>query len=399
MLKEEAEAIIDVPLDEVWDWVKNLENITSIIPRVEIIEKIEENHLIVRGDVLPFLNLPDEITTGEAKTIEVNEGKKHTRTITEGKIYKIETFLQCEEREENETRIFMKAEGELKGKAGTALEKLVFLPVTETLVPSARINDILQELKENIKEYMRKHWKEELEKKTKELESFVYTVSHDLRTPLISLEGFADILSEEYGEELGEEGKHYLERIRANVDKIDNFIDDLLQLSRVGRKEPPKEDVDLEEVAQEVADDLSTELEEKEIEVKIGNNLPSFYFERKRVYQIFSNFISNACKYMGDQENPQIRIDGKDKDGSWLVWVEDNGIGIAEDQQEKIFEVFQRENRVEEEGTGVGLSITKKIVESHDGEIWVESEKGKGSTFYIEFPKSTVKNLEDEKED
>ncbi len=396
MIEEEAEVTIDVPLEEVWEWVKNLENITSIIPRVEIIEKIDDNHLKVRGDVLPFFDLPEEIAVGEAETVEVNDSEKYTRTITEGEAFKIETFLQCEKEGENETRIYMSADGELKGKAGTALEKIIFIPVTGPIIPAARIDEILQKLKENIKDHMRKHWKEELEKKTKELKSFVYTVSHDLRTPLISLEGFADILAEEYGDELGEEGKHYLERIHANVDKIDSFLDDLLKLSRIGRKEPPKEELDLKETAQEVTEDLRSKLEEKGIKVEIEDNLPTFYFERKRMYQIFSNFISNACKYMGDQENPQIEVGGKDKDGKWTIWVEDNGIGIEEDQKEKIFEVFQRENRVEEEGTGVGLAITKRIVETHDGKIWVESEKGEGSTFYIEFPKASVRIPEDE---
>lgn len=396
MIEEEAEVTINIPLEEVWEWVKNLENITSIIPRVEIIGKIDDNHLEVRGDVLPFFDLPEEIAVGEAETVEVNDSEKYTRTITEGEVFKMETFLQCEEKGENETRIYMSADGELKGKAGTALEKILFIPVTETIIPAARINAILQKLKENIKDHMRKHWKEELEKKTKELKSFVYTVSHDLRTPLISLEGFADILAEEYGDELGEEGKHYLERIHANVDKIDSFLDDLLQLSRIGRKEPPKEEVDLKEIAREVTEDLRSRLEEKGIKVETEDDLPTFYFERKRMYQIFSNFISNACKYMGEQENPRIGVGGEDKDGKWVIWVEDNGIGIEEDQKEKIFEVFQRENRVEEEGTGVGLAITKRIVETHDGKIWVESEKGEGSTFYIEFPKASVRIPEDE---
>lgn len=396
MLREEAECFIDVPLEEVWEWAKDLENITSVIPRVEIKEKISEKEVIVRGVVLPVIDLPEQMTTGKARTIEVNESEKYTRTVTEGEIFEIETFFQCEESGENETKIYMEAKGNLKGFSGKLLEKILFLPITTKIVSSARVDEILKGVENNLKDYMRKHWKDQLEKKTKELEAFVYTVSHDLRTPLISIEGFSDILIEEFGEGLGEDGKHYLNRIQANVEKMDDFINDLLQLSRIGRKEPPKQEIDLKKVMEEVIDDLSTRIEEKEMQIELQEDFPSFYFERKRLYQIFSNFISNACKYAGDEKNPKLEIGIENKGDSWLLWAEDNGIGIEEENQEKIFEIFSRENRSDAEGTGVGLSIVKRIIESHNGEIWVESEKGKGSTFYVEFPKEEVqKDSED----
>ncbi len=399
MIRESATATIDVPLEHVWDWIKDLENIASKIPRVEILEKIDDNKLKVRGNVLPIFNLPEDLSGGIAETVEVDENKYHTITITEGEIFTLWTRLECEGLEDGRTKIYMEAEAELAGLSGSILEKIVYNRLVKLFLPSTRIQEILDGLTENIKDYMRMHWRKELEKKTKELKTFVYTVSHDLRTPLVSLEGFAELLEDEYGDELGEEGKHYLERISANVDKIDSFLNDLLQLSRIGRKEPPKELVDLEDVVNEVGEDLRTDLEEKGISLEVGGELPSFYFERKRIYQVFSNFISNACKYIGTPENPKIEIDGEDKGDSWLVWVEDNGIGIEDDQQENIFEVFQRENRVDEEGTGVGLAITKRIVEEHDGEVWVESEVGEGSTFYMEFPKHAVEKPEEEEEE
>lgn len=229
--------------------------------------------------------------------------------------------------------------------------------------------------------------KEDLEKKNKELEAFVYTVSHDLRTPLISLEGFSDMLSEEFGDVLGEDGIHYLERIKANVQKMDDFIDDLLELSRIGRKEPPKEDVNMGGVVDEVLEDLRSRIEEKDINVEVKGDMPTICFQRKRVYQIFSNLVSNACKYMGEPENPRIEIGFEDKGDKCLFWVEDNGIGIEEDQKDKVFEIFQREERGDAKGTGVGLAIVKRIIENQGGEIWVESEKGEGSTFYVNLPK------------
>jgi|GEM_PF-2031470 len=396
MIRETAKTTLDVPLDYVWEWIKDLENIVSKIPKVEIIEKLGDSKLKVRGNFLPLFNLPGEMNVAEAETVEVNEREKYTRTITKNEIFEMRTRLECEEVNDDETRIFMEVEADLEGSSGDVVERIIYNPITKLIVPSTRINELLYGLTENIKDFMREHWREELKKKTEELKTFVYTVSHDLRTPLVSLEGFAELLEDEYGDELGDEGKHYLDRISANVDKIDGFLNDLLQLSRVGRKEPPKQEIDLKESAEEAANDLRNSLDEKDIELRIADELPTFYFEEKRIYQLFSNFISNACKYIGETDEPYIEIGYEDKGDSWLIWIKDNGIGINEDQQEEIFEVFQRENRVDEEGTGVGLAITKRIVEEHDGEIWVESEKGEGSTFYMEFPKSAVTKDEED---
>ncbi len=390
MIFEEAERFVDVPAQEVWEWVKELENIVSVIPRVEIIEMRDEREGEARGHVLPdFLpfSLPEELNVGEAKTVEVNESEMYTRTVTEGEVFRLETYLECEKVSENETRLYMRAEGELRGTTGTLLEYLLFFSPVTRIVTGTQIDRILSDLGENLKEYMRKYWREELEKKTKELEAFVYTVSHDLRTPLISLEGFSDMLQEEFGAELGEEGLHYLDRIKANVEKMDNFIDDLLELSRVGRKEEENEKVDVQEVVEEVVNDLSSVLEEKGIDVRIQEEMPTLLFQRKRLYQIFSNLISNSCKYMGTPETPKIEIRAESQESNWLLCVEDNGIGIEEENQEKIFEIFHREKRLEEEGTGVGLAIVSQIIENSGGKIWVESEKGKGSKFYIKIPK------------
>ncbi len=392
MIVEEAERFVDVPIAEVWDWVKKLENIVKVIPRVEIIEMQDDREASVRGYVLPDnipFSLPEELAAGKAETVEVDESKKFTRTITQGEIFWLETFLQCEEISENETKLYMRAKGELKETTGTVLEYLLFFSPFTRIVTGTQINQILDDLGENLKEYMRKYWREELKKKTEELEAFVYTVSHDLRTPLISLEGFSDMLQEEFEDQLGEEGLHYLDRIQANVQKMDGFIDDLLELSRVGRKDGEKEleEVDVREVVDEIVSDLSSRIEEKGIDVKIQDDLPVCLFQRRRLYQVFSNLISNSCKYIGNPENPEIRIGAEDEENYWELWVEDNGIGIEEENQDKIFEIFHREKRAEEEGTGVGLAIVSKIIENQGGKIWVESEKGKGSKFHIQIPK------------
>lgn len=229
-----------------------------------------------------------------------------------------------------------------------------------------------------------------LVKANEELEDFIYTVSHDLRTPLISIKGFSDLLEDEFGGELGSEGKNYLNRIQSGVEKIDNFLNDLLLLSRIGRKSVLEGEVKLENLIDDIREDLSAKIEEVGAEIKVEGELPKFYFEKKRLNQLVSNLVSNAVKFLGDQDNPLVRIGAEDKGNSWVLWVEDNGIGIEPENRENVFDIFFQEQRVDEEGTGIGLSIAKRIVEDYNGKIWVESEKGRGSTFYVEFPKEEV---------
>ncbi len=393
MIEIEAEKKIDIPIDEVWEWIKNPENIDSALPIVEIIDKTEEGRILRTTLLDGSLSMPEEITTGKSRQVEVDEAEKYAKSVIEGEIWTVEASTKCEEISENETKIYFKGRGGFKGLAGSLLEKMLFFTPFSNIALEGQIEEVMDEFARKIRKHMRERWRKALEEKTKELEAFVYTVSHDLRTPLISIEGFSDMLLEEYEDELDEDAIHYLNRIQSNVEKMDEFIDDLLQLSRIGREETPKEVFSVESIVEEITEDLSSKVDEKDIKIKIETDLPELYFERKRMYQIFSNFVSNACKYMDDeQEECWIKIGAEDRGNSWVLWVEDNGIGIEPENQEKIFKIFNREGRADEKGTGVGLSIVKQIVESHKGEIWVESEKGEGSTFYIEFPKAEVEN-------
>ncbi len=170
MIEQESEKKLDVPVDVVWNWVKKLENITSLIPRVEIVEKITEKKAKVKGNVFRILNPPEEIIVGEAETVETNEEEKYTRSITEGRIFRIETFLKCGENKENQTKIQMKAKAELKGFAGTLLEKIIFIPIISDAILTNQIDEILNELGRRLEKYMRKKWKNKLEKKIKKIE-------------------------------------------------------------------------------------------------------------------------------------------------------------------------------------------------------------------------------------
>ena len=246
-------------------------------------------------------------------------------------------------------------------------------------------NEALQESNRRLEEALAN-----LDEKNKELESFVYTVSHDLKAPLVSLEGFASMLLDGHKEALDEKGQLYLSRIQANVEKMGNLIQDLLELSRIGRIVHSYESVDVTQIIKEAVETLEIQLSERGTELVIQDNLPTITCDRVRIKQVFENLIDNANKFMGEEnDKPRIEIGFHNNEDFFEFFVKDNGIGIQKEYQEKVFEIFARLGDVEVEGTGVGLAIVKKIVETHGGKIWLDSEVGKGTTVYFTLPKSS----------
>jgi signal transduction histidine kinase len=228
-----------------------------------------------------------------------------------------------------------------------------------------------------------------LEGQNEELERYTYTVSHDLRSPLVTIRGFLGYLrnAAEAGdlERLDKD----LTRISNAVDKMHTLLNELLELSRVGRLTSPPEDVPLEEIVRETANLLTGQFEAGNIRLKIAGGLPHVHADRIRVSEVMQNLLNNAAKFMGDQPNPTIEIgmNGFDDDDKPIIFIRDNGIGIHPDFHERIFGLF---NRLDPsvEGTGVGLTLVKRIIEIHGGRIWLESEPGKGSTFLLTLPAS-----------
>jgi len=236
----------------------------------------------------------------------------------------------------------------------------------------------------------------ELVEKNKEVENFIHIISHDLKAPIVSIQGFASILKKELGSTL--QGVHldYFSRIQANAQQMNVLILDLLEFSRVGRIEDEKEAVDTKLLVQEIVEELKPEIDKRHIQVQVDDHLPTLWASKKRLNQVLTNLISNSVKYMGSPQTPKIEIGSSEPNGSGLatLWVKDNGIGIKKEFQEKIFKIFQRvPNQLKVEGTGIGLSIVKKIVELNQGKVWVESEEGKGSQFFIEWPKADRQSL------
>ncbi len=221
-----------------------------------------------------------------------------------------------------------------------------------------------------------------------ELESFSYSISHDLRAPLRSVNGFADILKEDYGEELDEEANRIIDIIKNSGLKMGELIDDILAFSRLGRKELSKSNIDMSKLFEEVKDEVSNEYKNHEAEVTI-ENLHNTAGDISLLRQVVVNLLSNAFKYSAENETIRIKISSELKRNQIIYSVSDNGVGFDMKYHDKLFGVFQRlHSNNQFEGTGVGLAIVKRIVEKHGGEIWAESIINNGSTFYFSLPKA-----------
>ena len=231
------------------------------------------------------------------------------------------------------------------------------------------------------------HLEEDVRLRTQELEAFVYTVSHDLKSPVVSIQGMASLFMEKYGNQLEEKGKHYIERVIANANYMEELIIGLLTLSRVGGKQTATKNGRPAEVLHQILEIHKERFAGKKIEVVLAQGIPDFFFDQTQLTQVFENLISNAAKFMGDQPHPRIEIGGKELNEGVEFYVKDNGIGIDPAYHEKVFSIFQRLKEVDVEGTGVGLSIVKKIIDLAGGKIWIESKKGEGTTFFFLLPR------------
>ena len=230
---------------------------------------------------------------------------------------------------------------------------------------------------------------EALAGKNKELDDFTYIVSHDLKEPLRGVKAFTKLLMEDYSGRLDDEGKKYLKTISDSSTRMGRLIEDLLNLSRIGRIRNIEPGVDFNELLSDVKKNLVYALEEKKVNLTIRPDFPKAACDRIRISEVFSNLVSNAIKYTKKDITPVIEIGWSDKKDLYEFYVKDNGIGIEKQYYDKIFQIFQRLHaKGEYEGTGAGLTIVKKIVENHGGKVRVESEVDVGSTFYFTLPKA-----------
>jgi len=280
-------------------------------------------------------------------------------------------------------------------KAITAMASVPTAILLVRLVPKALafpspedLRSANRELRQEVAERKRGEKKvqilnERLEATNKELEAFTYSVSHDLRAPLRHLDGFSKLLLEEHTNEISEEGRRYLARIREGALRMGSLIDDLLNLARVGRKELTPQLAALSSLVTEVLADLKAETQGREVEWKVGT-LPFVECDPALMKQVFANLLSNAVKFTRPRPQAVIEVGAKTQDGQPVVFVRDNGVGFSMKYADKLFGVFQRLHRQEDfEGTGVGLATVRRIIQKHGGRIWAEAELDQGATFYF----------------
>ncbi|MBI5570207.1 MAG: response regulator [Desulfomonile tiedjei] len=226
----------------------------------------------------------------------------------------------------------------------------------------------------------------ELEAANTELREFAYVVSHDLKAPLRAVSQLAGWIASDHSEHMDQDGKEMITLLLGRLDRMHNLIEGILQYSRIGRVREEADEVDLDRLLHDIIDLLAPP---EHIRIEVLRPLPVVFYEPTRAGQVLQNLISNAMKYM-DKPQGEIRIDCENSGSFWQISVADNGPGIDSKYFEKIFMIFQTlQARDDFESTGIGLTLVKRIVEMHGGKIWLESELGKGTTFFFTIPRPT----------
>ncbi|SFC52182.1 PAS domain S-box-containing protein [Halobiforma haloterrestris] len=225
----------------------------------------------------------------------------------------------------------------------------------------------------------------DLRESNERLEQFAYAASHDLQEPLRMISSYLQLIEDRYGDELDEDGEEFLEFAVDGADRMREMIDGLLEYSRVESRGEPLQPVDLDAVLDDVRDDLRVKIEENDTEIS-ADPLPRVNGDEGQLRQVFQNLLENAIEYSGD-EPPEVDITAERDGDEWVISVSDRGIGIDPEDTDRIFEVFQSLHGPDDHsGTGIGLALCERIVERHDGDIWVDSEPGEGATFSFTLP-------------
>ncbi|HLH30469.1 MAG TPA: ATP-binding protein, partial [Terriglobia bacterium] len=228
----------------------------------------------------------------------------------------------------------------------------------------------------------------QLEMMVKELEAFTYSISDDMRGPLRAIDGFSRVLMQEYPDKMDEEGKRLLNIIRSNARSMSELIDGLLTFSHLGRQPLDQADINMDELARSVFDEVQAANKERQVEVKV-EKLPPTFGDRAMLRQVLYNLISNAFKFTRPASNPVIEIGFQEGGNQNTYFVRDNGVGFDMQYLPKLFGVFQRLHSVDDfEGAGVGLALVQRIVLRHGGRVWAEGKPNEGATFYFSLPKA-----------
>jgi PAS domain S-box-containing protein len=377
--------------------VSSVEDVTEVI-RLKNAERISDERFF------KIFNLSPEpkaiIRVSDGHYLYVNAANEQlvgwTREEMIGKTSLELKIIDPEERER--VMNFMEKEGKLKGiemklrhRNGEIIDAYVntevieldgekcflgnYIDITERRKSEKKIIKLNIELEQNVAQ---------LELVNKELESFSYSVSHDLRAPLRAINGYAQILLEEYASKVDEDGLFVITSIKKNAVKMGKLIDDLLAFSRLGKKEVVRSEVNMESIIRSVLSELKFNSTLKDSVSIVIHPLPIVNADYNLMIQVWMNLLSNAIKYSGKLEKPEIEIGVIMKNDVPVFYIKDNGVGFDMKYYDKLFGVFQRLHRMEDfEGTGVGLALVQRIISKHNGKIWAEAEVDKGATFYF----------------
>ena len=224
--------------------------------------------------------------------------------------------------------------------------------------------------------------------KNKELESFSYSISHDLRAPLRAIDGYAQMILRQQGDTFDENTKRHFEVIRSNAQKMGRLIDDILAFSRLGRQSLAMSSLNVEELTREVWGEITAVESAKPLNLQIGH-IPPGMGDRSLVKQVIINLLANAVKFSRTREVPQIEVGGNETGSEIMYYIRDNGVGFDMRYQDKLFGVFQRLHGDDEfEGNGIGLALVQLIVNRHGGKVWAEGKVGEGACFYFTLPRT-----------
>jgi PAS domain S-box-containing protein len=270
---------------------------------------------------------------------------------------------------------------ELSLAAWRSYGEVFFTAILRNITERKRAEEAIKKLHANLARHAA-----ELEATNKELESFSYSISHDLRAPLRAIDGFSRMLEQGYRDTLGENGARLLHRICVNAQRMAMLIDDLLAFSRLGRQSISTARIDMTALVKEALNEF-VGIPGQQTPDCVVHPLPEAWGDRALIRQVWVNLLSNAIKFTGHKTLALIEVRGEQQDGDNIYWVRDNGAGFDMRYMDKLFGVFQRLHSMDQfPGTGVGLAIVQRVITRHGGRVWAESKVNEGSTFYFALP-------------
>ncbi len=325
----------------------------------------------------------EEVIGANILSFQTDEGKKvikksinHVFKTGETTIYDIESPLP------SGTRYYTSSVAPVFENTKVVSVAVISRDNTDRVVAEQKVKKLNLELEKRVEERTAS-----LVATNKDMESFTYSVSHDLRTPIRAIDGFAKILQKRLEGRMDEKETHYLNCVLEGSNKMGVLIDDLLSFSRIGRTEKRTSKFSLELLFQQAYRDLSMGLDKNRIDLRVGP-LPEVTGDREMLKLAISNILSNAIKYSSTREKSIIHVRCKEKSKFFEIEVSDNGVGFEMEYHHKVFEIFQRLHTDDEfEGSGVGLAIVKKVISRHGGDVWISSKLDKGTNIYFSIPK------------